>query len=659
MPFRPGVLMTRRRTRWLVALVGAVAVGATAILLGPTGSVERSDPGRVGVDTSSTDPSGSTPTAPNPTTPPASSPATVPVDPARRPVIDPAAYAAVDAAGDAPVILELDVEPTGTDAERADQVQRALDRVVAALPAGSYADVREGYTVAEVPLTVTRAGLDALATSSVQSVTASRIYEPAQTFVEPESVLATTFEGAPAAWTAGKRGTGAAVAVIDTGVDVTHPFLTATPKSFWEACFATFASGGYESPCPGASMTPTSAPVPGSAAPCPASAAAQCKHGTHVAGIAVGGTGTTGMPVSGIAPDADLVAINVFSFNRSTGKVAASDADIHDALQWLYNKRALFPGLAAVNLSLGDRTPVPGTCDGDFYFTKIEQLVDEGIATVIAAGNDGADNGVSSPGCVSNAITVGAVDDATGQRASYSNVGPQVAVMAAGGGLTGSSGICSSVPADSGLSSCPAPSGGTMQFLSGTSMATPAVSGSLALLAADAVPFAQRRARLQWVAAAGDCVQAAAYAIPSLRVDVALGLAARRAAPCAPNAPEAATIDPSSATVSWSAPMSVGTGTLTSYTATASTGQTCTVTAPAVTCVVGGLPLASDITFTVRATSTTGTSGPSVASAPIATRTLVPITPARIADTRPPSQWGSTVDGLSLGRGPLPAASTW
>lgn len=46
-------------------------------------------------------------------------------------------------------------------------------------------------------------------------------------------------------------------------------------------------------------------------------------------------------------------------------------------------------------------------------------------------------------------------------------------------------------------------------------------------------------------------------------------------------------------------------------------------------------------------------------TAPVATRTLVPITPARIADTRPSSQWGSTVDGLSLGRGPLSGGSTW
>lgn len=583
--------------------------------------------------------------------------------------VDPATAASSPDDG-VPVVVRLDLTPTGTAEERAAQVSAAIDRLLATMPAGSVTDVSEGLTVATVPMKVDPAGLEALShTSEVASVRTSRSFEPAAidepvspSAVAPSSSGATIFEGADVAWAAGSKGAGATVAVIDTGVVSSNPFLTETPKSIWEACFAR-ATGTYVSGCPGGvPMSPTDGlGSVGSAAPCPATTP-KCTHGTHVAGIAVGGTGTRA--VSGIAPAANLVAINVFSYRAgctaNSGCITTDDNEIIDALQWLYTNslRGNLPGLSAVNMSLGDGVRHTGACDDDPLKPAIDQLATIGVRTVVAAGNDSWTNGVSSPACISSVIAVGAVDDTTGGAAWFSNAGPQVAVMAAGVS------VCSSVlPGAAGVSSCTGvDADGPLGLMSGTSMATPAVAGAIGLLKGDGVPSAEWESRLQRVRVGGGCVSTASYSIPTLRVDVALGLTPTLAAPCAPGIPTAALAAATAATVSWREPVALGTGTLISSTATASTGQSCTVAAPATSCTVTGLPVLVDITFTVRATSTTGTSGasgPSNSVRPLTTAMEVPLAPARIADSRPPSAYGSTIDGQYLGRGPVLGGTSW
>jgi subtilisin family serine protease len=566
---------------------------------------------------------------------------------------------AVAQSGTAPVILVLDVVPTGSDSEKAAQVNNQLEQLLETLPPGSFSNVSRDLTVRTVPITVNMDALDVMGDSKfVDSVKGSRQFFPtaqvdgalSPSALVPTSNAANSVDGAVAAWSAGKKGAGKTVAVVDTGVEVSHPFFAG--KVTWEGCFAQ-SSGSYASPCPNGPMSPGDDDEDGSAAPCPVATSAQCAHGTHVAGIAVGGTGAS--LISGVAPAASLVAVNVFSYSASLQRISANEGDIIDALQWLLNKKdTLFTGLSAVNLSVGDGLLYTSACDNDSLAPIIGELADVGIATVIASGNEGRANGVSSPGCISRAITVGAIDDTTRQSTNFSNDGPQVDVMAPG------QSICSSVPAGLGIvSNCTGPTGGTFQVLSGTSMATPAVAGAIAVLGGDGVPSSEWKSRLQRVAQGSACVQASAYTIPMLRVDVALGISAQASGPCAPSAPIATLQSVSSARVSWLPPIATGTGSLVSYQVTASSGQSCLISVPSTSCIVSGLQVPSSVTFTVTAQSTTGVSPASIRTNALTLSMMVPLEPARLVDTRTRTNGGSTVDGINLGRGAVGQGQTY
>ena len=231
-------------------------------------------------------------------------------------------------------------------------------------------------------------------------------------------------------------------------------------------------------------------------------------HGTHVAGI-IAGSPDSGY--TGVAPGAHLVSLKVLDADGS-----GDTSDVIAAIDWVIENRARYR-LRIINLSLGH--PVFESYREDPLCQAVQRAVDAGIIVVTAAGNFGKTEdgkavigGIVSPGNSPAALTVGASNTrGTAQRsddvmATYSSRGPTaidgllkpevvapgnriVAPAAAGAYLTRT--FRERVVSGQG--------GGAYIEMSGTSMSTAVVSGSLALLL-DARPSltpAQAKAALQ------------------------------------------------------------------------------------------------------------------------------------------------------------------
>ncbi|MBM4413847.1 MAG: hypothetical protein FJ040_10460 [Chloroflexi bacterium] len=257
-------------------------------------------------------------------------------------------------------------------------------------------------------------------------VTATRadiaaIYDDADvhTIVEDRISLLSTSEssqllGLQVSHAAGYDGTGMTVAVLDTGVLGTHEYLR--DKVVAEACFSTtnIMSTSF---CPGQVATSTTA---GSGAPC--TAFSDCFHGTHVAGIVAGHALTTaaGNAVRGVAPGANIIAVQVFSHikngyvgcSSTAGCLASWESDQIRALDWLYDNANIpsWGTLVSVNMSLGGIAKYTAACDADTRKAFVDQLRSIGVATVIASGNNGYIDGITAPACISTAIAVGATN---------------------------------------------------------------------------------------------------------------------------------------------------------------------------------------------------------------------------------------------------------
>jgi subtilisin family serine protease len=423
----------------------------------------------------------------------AAAPATgAPGEPAPRstdpgPLVAPGLDENAAATGAVPVIVEVN-DPAGpnastpsarsTDPGRRQRLARQTDDVRGALPDGS---VRREQRLDGLPLLaleVTPAGLDGLR----RDPRVARVVGNEQRRIS--SANSVTSIGAPITWASGITGAGQAVAIVDTGVSATHPFLAG--KVVAEACFSS-AFAGTQAACPG--PNPNEAIGPGAGAPCPA--LPDCSHGTHVAGVVAGGTGGT---PSGVAPGATLIAVQVFSTVTSASECAPFPApcattwtsDIIRGLEHVHALRNSF-SIAAVNLSLGGGQ-YAGYCDNEPEKPSIDLLRSAGIPTVVASGNTGtAANGKSTmtaPACVSSAVSVGATDDQSDTVPSWSSSSSVLSLLAPGQTIPSSVAAPQSSPFPPSFA-CPAPFGGGLcANESGTSMSTPHVAGSMALVKA-------------------------------------------------------------------------------------------------------------------------------------------------------------------------------
>lgn len=289
--------------------------------------------------------------------------------------------------------------------------------------------------------------------------------------------------GATSLHAGGQTGQGVSVAILDTGVDLQHPMFAG--RIAGSACFSSASAERANSFCPGGGATNTTDPQAGDnceeRSVDDVNGATGCFHGTHVAGIAVGGDfvdpGNAARTLRGVAPGAGLVAVQVFSQftdaddcdNDPTPCVRSFTSDQNAALEWLYDNRAAL-NLASINMSLGGGR-MASACNGHAHVTIIGQLRAAGIATAIASGNDGFRDATASPACIPDAITVGSTTMAD-TVSSFSNSNGLVDLLAPGSSIRSAL----SSPNDSGT--------GGVTTASGTSMAAPHVAGAFALLRA-------------------------------------------------------------------------------------------------------------------------------------------------------------------------------
>ncbi|GIG69072.1 S8 family peptidase [Phytomonospora endophytica] len=278
--------------------------------------------------------------------------------------------------------------------------------------------------------------------------------------------------GAPTAWEAGYDGTGVTVAVLDTGYDTAHPDLegqVAQAKDF-------------------TGTSPDAADGHG--------------HGTHVAST-IAGTGAASQGrYKGVAPGATLLVGKVLDDEGS-----GSFSGIVDGMEW-----AASQGASTISMSLGGM-PTDGT---DPMALAVNELSARyGTLFTVAAGNEGGDGTVESPGSADAALTVGAVDKQDAP-ADFSSRGPRVGDYAVKPDIS-APGVA--------ITAAEAGTGGYVAH-DGTSMATPHVAGAAAILKQRHPDWTGQQLKSALMGSAKGLDSVGVYTTGSGRVDVAAAIGA-------------------------------------------------------------------------------------------------------------------------------------
>lgn len=244
--------------------------------------------------------------------------------------------------------------------------------------------------------------------------------------------------GAPEAWQAGLSGSGVPVAVLDTGYDPNHPDLAGAVSE--SANFTTTSPDTVD----------------------------RNGHGTHVASTIAGTGAASGGKYRGVAQDADLLVGKILD---DSGRGATSWAIA--GMEWAASR-----GARVVNMSIGS-DPSNGTDPMSLALNRL--TASSGTLFVVAAGNGGpVAQSVSSPGTADAALTVGNVTK-TGELNSGSGRGPRFGDLAVKPDVTAPG--TEIVAARAANTFRGRPLDDNYAALTGTSMATPHVTGAAALLA--------------------------------------------------------------------------------------------------------------------------------------------------------------------------------
>ncbi|MEH1058303.1 S8 family serine peptidase [Micromonospora sp. CPCC 206171] len=274
---------------------------------------------------------------------------------------------------------------------------------------------------------------------------------------QPTLDVSVPLTGAPKAWQAGWTGAGVKVGVIDTGVDQTHPDLAGR-----------VAAAENFSPDP--------------------DALDRVGHGTHVASTIAGTAAASQGRYQGMAPGATLYSAKVCMAE------GCPESAILAGMTWVAEQ-----GVKVANMSLGGQ-------DGpeiDPIEAALTDLTSRyGVLFVVSAGNSGeaGESTVSSPGGVTEALTVGAVTK-TGELAEFSSRGPRAGDAGIKPDITAPGvGIVAARSSTSDL--WPNDENPQYASLNGTSMAAPHVAGAAAILAQQHPDWTPERIKSTLMAAA-------------------------------------------------------------------------------------------------------------------------------------------------------------
>ncbi|MFP4567662.1 MAG: S8 family serine peptidase [Candidatus Woesearchaeota archaeon] len=238
------------------------------------------------------------------------------------------------------------------------------------------------------------------------------------------------------------NGEGEVICVIDTGIDYTHSALGGCTTN-------EFLNGECAKVIGGINIMNESL-----------STIDDHGHGTHVAGIIAGDSAQ----ITGVAPKAKLLSIKALGSNGG-GYVS----DLILGIEWCFNNRETY-NITTISISAGGLTTYSNTCDAEnTQFAQSAELVNEvithNISIVVATGNDGRYTGTNYPACLSEAIPVTSISK-TKTYATSANRGVNF----------------QNLMTAPGVSILSANIGGGSTYKSGTSMATPHISGAIALM---------------------------------------------------------------------------------------------------------------------------------------------------------------------------------